>query len=191
MTDKFILELPLILPSPQSLKMSGGYCHLDRKLKLISDPKFSSEKSFLLQLFPEHLPDSGKHSLTCYFTSITSSPESYQLTIEPDKIIIAAANSAGIFYGISTLAQLIRQYGNILPCLEIIDAPAFSWRGLHLDVCRHFFSTDYIKKLLDVMAAYKLNRFHWHLTDDQGWRIAIDQYPLLTETGAWRKDEHD
>lgn len=116
-------------------------------------------------------------------------PEGYELTISPEKIIISSSDSTGRFYARSTLAQLLHQYGDDLPCLKITDSPAFSWRGLHLDVSRHFFSIDYIKTLLKAMAAYKLNRFHWHLTDDQGWRIQIDKYPLLTDIGAWRKNE--
>ena len=116
-------------------------------------------------------------------------PEGYELTISPEKIVISSSDSTGRFYARATLSQLIYQYDNHLPCLKIIDSPAFSWRGLHLDVSRHFFSTDYIKTLLKAMAAYKLNRFHWHLTDDQGWRIQIDKYPLLTDIGAWRKNE--
>jgi hexosaminidase len=116
-------------------------------------------------------------------------PEAYELHVTPEQITMAASTSTGISYAQATLAQLQYQYGSKLPCLIIKDSPAFSWRGLHLDVSRHFFSIEYIKKLLTAMAAYKLNRFHWHLTDDQGWRIQIDKYPLLTETGAWRLDE--
>ena len=116
-------------------------------------------------------------------------PEGYELTISPEKIVISSSDSTGRFYARATLSQLIHQYGNRLPCLKITDKPAFSWRGLHLDVSRHFFSIDYIKTLLKAMAAYKLNRFHWHLTDDQGWRIQIDKYPLLTDIGAWRRNE--
>ena len=79
-----------------------------------------------------------------------------------------------------------------IPSVDINDAPRFAWRGIMLDVSRHFYSKDEVKELLDVMALYKMNKFHWHLTDDQGWRIEIKKYPLLTEKGAWRKfNSHD
>ena len=129
------------------------------------------------------------HSNIEYITNSEIAPSGYQLTISPEKVVISFSESAGKFYALATLDQLIFQYGNNLPCLYINDSPAFSWRGLHLDVSRHFFSIDYLKKLLSAMAAFKLNKFHWHLTDDQGWRIQIDKYPLLTEIGAWRKNE--
>ena len=74
-----------------------------------------------------------------------------------------------------------------IPAVEIKDSPRFDWRGLMLDVSRHFYDKDEVKELLDLMALYKMNKFHWHLTDDQGWRVEIKKYPLLTEKGAWRK----
>ena len=99
------------------------------------------------------------------------------------------------FYGVQTLIQAITPYSKQLierhplelPCVEITDHPRFSWRGMHLDVSRHFFDVAFIKKYIDVIAFHKLNVFHWHLTDDQGWRIEIKKYPKLTEWGAWRK----
>jgi hexosaminidase len=121
-------------------------------------------------------------------------PEGYHLSVSPRKIEIDAQNTAGIFYGIQSLLQLTELNNNgqaqsfIVPAVTITDRPRFSWRGMHLDVSRHFENKEFIKKYLDILAAYKLNVFHWHLTDDQGWRIAIDKYPLLTEIGAWRVD---
>jgi hexosaminidase len=115
--------------------------------------------------------------------------EEYVLTIEEHLITISSASGAGFFYAIQTLRQRIKTNAErllTLPIMVIKDRPRFAWRGLHLDVCRHFFSVDFIKKQLDLMAMYKLNRFHWHLTEDQGWRIEIKKYPLLTEKGAWR-----
>lgn len=113
--------------------------------------------------------------------------EAYNLVIDKD-IIIEASTKKGFFYGMISLIQMRfwNQNQCYLPTGFIQDSPDFSWRGLHLDVSRHFFSVDEIKQLLDVMAFYKLNRFHWHLTDDQGWRIEIKQFPKLTEVGAWR-----
>jgi len=126
-------------------------------------------------------------------------PEGYELTISKKRILIEGYDEAGVFYGIQTLRQLLPESldgdnGNSgiskvkLKALYIKDYPQFAYRGMHLDVARHFFDAEYIKKFLELMALHKMNRFHWHLTDDQGWRIEIKQYPLLTEVGAWRKE---
>lgn len=114
--------------------------------------------------------------------------DGYRLTISPQQIIIAG-KGAGLFYGIQTLIQLIpanRTATVNLPCVQIEDYPRFGYRGLMLDVCRHFFSVEFVKKYIDLMAAYKLNNFHWHLTDDQGWRIEIKKYPKLTQIASQR-----
>jgi hexosaminidase len=102
---------------------------------------------------------------------------------------LAGGSSAGVFYGIQTLKQTVPSdpaEAYVLPSLEIVDRPAFPYRGMHLDVSRHFFDVAFIKKHLDAMAQAKMNTFHWHLTDDQGWRIEIKHYPRLTDVGAWR-----
>ena len=124
--------------------------------------------------------------------------EGYQLTVDKKMILISANTEAGLFYGFQTLFQLAPANANVenpvaiaVPGVKITDYPRFEWRGSHLDVCRHFFNIDEVKKHLDVMALYKLNKFHFHLTDDHGWRIQIDKYPLLTEVGAWRVDRSD
>ena len=78
-----------------------------------------------------------------------------------------------------------------MPCVSVTDYPRFEWRGMHLDVSRHFFDVDFIKRYIDILAMHKLNVFHWHLVDDQGWRIEIKKYPRLTEVGAWRVDRED
>ena len=118
--------------------------------------------------------------------------EAYRLSIQTDGVRLEASSQAGLFYGAQTLRQLlpVDAEGDIeLPCLHIEDAPRFAWRGLHLDVCRHFFDVDFIKRYLDWMALYKYNVFHWHLTEDQGWRLAVDKYPKLAETSAWRTEK--
>ena len=116
--------------------------------------------------------------------------EAYQLNILGDRIAIYASTNQGLFYGIQTLLQLIPLTTNAteikLDNLMMDDVPKFQWRGMHLDVSRHFFSKEFIKKYIDYLAMYKMNTFHWHLTDDQGWRIEIKKYPKLTEVGAWR-----
>jgi hexosaminidase len=114
--------------------------------------------------------------------------EGYRLNILPSGIAIEAQDGPGLFYGVQTLMQLIGAYGSNLPQAEIIDYPRFSYRGLHLDVGRHMFPLDAIKKYIDVMAHHKFNRFHWHLTEDQGWRIEIKKYPRLQEIAAYRKE---
>ncbi len=125
-------------------------------------------------------------------------PEAYELRANPDYLLIDAWTPAGLFYGIQTFWQLLfpemkgQAPGALkelkVPRVKIIDRPRFRWRGVHLDVSRHFFPKEWVKKLLDLAAAYKLNTFHWHLTDDQGWRLEIKKYPRLTEIGAWRRE---
>ena len=123
--------------------------------------------------------------------------EAYRLSVTPKRINIAASTPAGFFYAFQTLKQLMPR--NVMagvpddsveewrvPCVFIVDEPRFSWRGFMLDEGRHFYGKEEVKKIIDVMAAYKMNRFHWHLTEDQGWRIEIKKYPKLTEVGAWR-----
>jgi hexosaminidase len=113
--------------------------------------------------------------------------ESYTLIATPDSVVIAAPGEAGLFYGLQTLRQLVRTDGTI-PAVAIADGPRFRWRGMHLDVGRHLFPVAFIERYLDLMARYKLNTFHWHLTEDQGWRLQIRRYPRLTDVGACRRE---
>ncbi|WP_262886763.1 beta-N-acetylhexosaminidase [Mucilaginibacter humi] len=126
--------------------------------------------------------------LTLNSTADTLGDEGYKLSVHPDGIIISANKPQGIFYGLQTFKQLlpVRATGSTvtIPATNIIDKPRFKWRGLMLDVGRYFYSVDFIKKYLDYMAMYKLNTFHWHLTEDHGWRIEIKKYPKLTQVGA-------
>ncbi len=118
-----------------------------------------------------------------------ASPEAYSLDVKPDGIVVEAADERGLFYGAVTLWQLLTQATGdrvALPVLRIDDAPRFAWRGLMLDSARHFQSVGEIERLLDAMALHKLNTFHWHLTDDQGWRLQIRKYPKLTQVGGCR-----
>lgn len=121
--------------------------------------------------------------------------EGYWLEVMPAKIIIRANTRTGIIYGIQSLLQTLPAIRTNaeprIPCMEVKDYPRFKYRGMHLDVSRHFFGPELIKEYIDLMASYKLNTFHWHLVDDQGWRIEIKKYPLLTKTGAWRVDYTD
>src|SRR5574338_1336489 len=114
----------------------------------------------------------------------------YTMSVDNKGVYIAGDNADGVFYGIQTLIQLLpvpgTSYRLPVPYCEIMDYPRFSYRGMHLDCGRHFFSIDFIKKYIDWIALHKMNYFHWHLTDDQGWRIEIKKYPKLTQIGAWR-----
>ena len=122
--------------------------------------------------------------------------EGYELVITPDHAAVTGSDPRGVLWGVQTLRQLLLltppssrapgAAGAALPALTIRDQPRFAWRGLHLDVARHFFPVAFIKRLLDLIALYKLNTFHWHLTDDQGWRLEIRSRPLLTEVGGRR-----
>jgi hexosaminidase len=123
--------------------------------------------------------------------------ESYTVSVKPKQITIAASSAQGLFYGLQTLRQLfpaaIESENSTptawtIPCVHIEDAPRYAYRGMHLDVSRHFFDKKFIMKYIDMMAMYKYNTFHWHLTDDQGWRIEIKKYPLLTKTSAFRTE---
>jgi hexosaminidase len=126
-------------------------------------------------------------------------PEGYLLSITSEEVRISAPNTAGLFYGVQTFRQLFppviehqlpalapKNQDWSLPAIEIEDYPRFEYRGMHLDVARHFFPVEFVKKYIDLLAMHKMNRFHWHLTEDQGWRIEIKKYPKLTEIGAWR-----
>ncbi|MBI3139897.1 MAG: beta-N-acetylhexosaminidase [Sphingobacteriales bacterium] len=122
-------------------------------------------------------------------------PGAYTMTVNGKGVSIAGDNEEGVFYGIQTLIQLLpvpdaglkmRPAKPDLPYVSIQDAPRFAYRGMHLDVGRHFFPVSFVKKYIDYLALHKLNTFHWHLTEDQGWRIEIKKYPELTQTGAWR-----
>ena len=112
--------------------------------------------------------------------------EGYTIDASGRKVVVEASDEAGLFYAKQTLNQL--RQGRRIPRVKITDYPRFAWRGWHIDPCRHFMSVEDIKKQIDILAQYKINVLHWHLTDDQGWRIEIKKYPRLTEVGAWRKE---
>jgi len=125
-------------------------------------------------------------------------PEGYVLDVRPARIVARAAAPAGLFYAVQTLRQLLPpqifrgapagQTAWTIPAVSIEDQPRFGWRGAHLDTGRHFMPKEFVKKYIDLIALHKLNTFHWHLTEDQGWRLEIKQYPKLTDVGAWRKE---
>ena len=139
----------------------------------------------------------GKVKGLLFLRDAALGPEAYSIRVGSGSAEIRASALNGVLYALETLRQLLPAaiYGEriadrehwVLPCCEIRDEPRFAWRGMHLDCARHFWSIEQIKRYLDIMAVYKLNRFHWHLTDDQGWRIEIKAYPLLSQISCWRE----
>lgn len=194
-------NLPII-PKPVNVQMNPGSFVIDGKVS-ISYPAHQSElttvavflNAALTNISGYHL-SLNKHGKKNIELAIKKNAaigeEGYQLAVTPSGILITANTKAGIFYGIQSLLQIlpaVRTNAALqIPCMQITDYPRFKWRGMHLDVSRHFFGPEVIRQYIDLMAAYKMNVFHWHLVDDQGWRIEIKKYPKLTETGAWRVD---
>jgi hexosaminidase len=188
-----------IIPAPVSVKKSTGEFVLSQQTVLLADSVNNRAVAFFSDYLQHKLMlrnqvkvndgQSAAGSIVFTEKGTESLPEQgYRLTISPQQIIVAG-KGAGLFYGIQTLLQLIpadRMAAIKIPCAQIEDYPRFGYRGLMLDVCRHFFSVEFVKKTIDLMAYYKLNNFHWHLTDDQGWRIEIKKYPRLTEIGSQR-----
>jgi len=207
-------DAPSLIPAPVHFEMQTGAFSLDEAAKLAVSDAADGELVQLAELVGAEIraatglplstdegdagqilltidPDAAGPALT------TDSPlardESYALTVTPEGIEIRAATHAGLFYGTRTLLQLLpsspaEAEGWTVPALEIRDHPRFVYRGLHLDVGRHFFPPEYIMRYIDVLARHKLNVFHWHLTEDQGWRLEIEGYPRLAEVSAWRAE---
>ncbi len=185
------------IPQPQQLELKKGTLVLGNKITINPDPNFP-EIDYLMKQFKsitgKNLTKTTSNNFDNTINIIylaapkNSNEEYYELDINQNGISIAAPTNRGIFLGIQTLLQLIEEHKKDLklPYLKIKDEPKFAYRGMHLDVCRHFFTVNEVKNYLDYLAAYKYNKFHWHLTDDQGWRIEIKKYPKLTEVGAWR-----
>jgi hexosaminidase len=195
----FLFSLQLlsqsIIPQPNSMEYGQGFFKLDSKTAYQVQGELAVELEHLQTYTEEHYgfrlrpATKQKQNLIVLQLDVTSplDEEAYILAISPERIQFTAATAKGVFYGLQSLRQLMAtsQNGQI-PAMKVEDSPRFAWRGMHLDVSRHFFTLDDVKKYLDYMAMYKMNSFHWHLTEDQGWRIEIKKYPLLTEVGAWR-----
>jgi len=126
--------------------------------------------------------------------TIVLGEEGYKLDVSPEKILLEANTTAGIFYGMQSVFQTLPQIRTnaplVVPAMKVFDFPRLKYRGMHLDVSRHFFSAALVKEYIDLISQYKMNTFHWHLVDDQGWRIEIKKYPQLTNIGAWRVDQN-
>ena len=200
----------VIIPAPAKAEVRAGQFQLTAASRLVADTELTPEAQLLaarlkpatgftlkIKSATTKISD-GDILLTTNGADAALGPEGYELTVTTNGVVIRAAAATGIFYGTQSLLQLLppeifstqRVSGFIwtLPDVEISDAPRFAWRGFMLDVSRHFFTVAEVKQVLDLMALYKLNTFHWHLVDDQGWRIQIKKYPKLTEVGAWRDD---
>lgn len=170
-----------LIPWPAQLTPGEGVFKITAETRLATDADFANEAELLtraLSLQP------GKDGARIRLAKIANHPdEGYKLDVSPSGVIISASAPAGAFYGCQTLLQLVKD--KAIPCVSINDEPRIFWRGFMLDVSRRFFDKDAVMARLDEMAALKLNVFHWHLTDDNGWRIEIKKYPKLTEIGAW------
>lgn len=185
-----------IIPQPQSVRAGIGIFSLPLNSMFKTNLKGKDAQEFAAYLkaspFALQRGSGKKASVSFTLTKTTdgsSSAEGYLLTIMPTGITVSAHTTNGLFYGFQTLLQLGEAKDNGTFCFPVVtvkDSPRFSYRGLHLDVSRHFFSKEFVKKQLDAMARYKMNQFHWHLTDGPGWRIEIKRYPELTEQAAYR-----
>ncbi len=206
-----------IVPKPVSVKMMTGSFTINEQTPILISStdndlqniavyfsellKFSGGPFLQIRILTKEDKNIPAIVLSC--TSGSKIPnEGYNLKVMKHRILIESSSGSGLFYGIQSLLQLLPEevlkFSEPLtgkkfeiPCLEIKDYPRYPYRGMHLDVSRHFFPKEFIKRYIDLIAMYKMNTFHWHLTDDNGWRIEIKKYPKLTEVGAWRVDREN
>ncbi|HYH57057.1 MAG TPA: beta-N-acetylhexosaminidase, partial [Anseongella sp.] len=199
-----------LIPQPNGLTPAEGAFEINSATLLLANREAAEEKE-LLAFIRNFLSVPLGRSMKLKTYDAAGEPESnsihiriekggslpaegYELSVQPGRIVLKAASPAGAFWGFQTLRQLLpagaenSETALRVPCVEIKDAPRFAYRGLHLDVARHMFPLEFIKKYIDLMSLYKLNKFHWHLTEDQGWRIEIKKYPRLQEISAFRKE---
>ncbi len=209
---------PAIIPLPQKMEMhegvfvlrpQGGVFHGRTKILvdsamqetgqyLASRLAKSTGRAFAVNNTPQTDLVNNAILLTTSGAKADLGPEGYELVVEPGGVVIRAIDPAGAFYGVQSLLQLLppEVFADhpaagvewIIPCVHIEDQPRFKWRGFMLDVSRHFFTKTEVEQILDATALHKLNSFHWHLVDDQGWRVEIKKYPRLTQVGGWRKE---
>lgn len=189
-----------VIPLPQEIKITTGSFVLNDRTSIVY-PKDNKEMQQNANLLAKYIHQMSGKKLKVIDEPVTSNAiilatglnadnaEAYQLKVTQDNVTITGTSEAGTFYGIQTLRKSlpITNKGDIsLPAAEINDYPRFSYRGVHLDVSRHFFPADSVKRFIDMMALHNINRLHWHLTDDQGWRLEVKSLPRLTAIGAWR-----
>ena len=196
----FAGSAPALIPLPQKMACREGAFQLQAKTAICADSAAQETGTYLAERLRtgtgyslnvltsnKPLPAEGVIILTTREAKPELGAEGYELTVTPKSVVVRAAKSAGLFYGVQSLLQLMpaevfaaKPVAGIdwrIPCVQIEDQPRFQWRGLLLDVARHFFTKEEVKQLLDLMAQHKLNTLHLHLTDDQGWRIEIKKYP--------------
>ena len=176
---------PFILKSGVKILYPEGNEKMQRNAQFLADYlKTATGKDFSIEAGTE-----GKNAIVLALGSEVENPESYQLKVTDQGVTITAPTEAGVFYGIQTLRKslpIALGADVALPAVEIKDAPRFGYRGAHFDVSRHFFTIDEVKTYIDMLALHNMNRLHWHITDDQGWRLEIKKYPKLTEIGSQR-----
>ncbi|MDD4646122.1 MAG: family 20 glycosylhydrolase [Bacteroidales bacterium] len=196
-----------IIPEPAQMTVEPAMVKFPARKVIYTSSKDSSllaAASYLgKKLNYTSIENGGTNPGHCIYLEVarleSANPEAYTLKTSGQGVVIRGNSARGVFYGIQTLLQLLppEVYGDTglvsnkgirIPQVNITDEPRYPWRGMHLDVSRHFFPVEFIKKYIDVLAMHKMNTFHWHLTDDQGWRIEIKKYPKLTETGSVRKE---
>lgn len=200
-----------IVPQPLEMIAQNGEFHLKKQVVIgISDDRLQAAADYLKDKIVKATGSevktgkgNGDIMLLLADTVLGGKEGAYRLCVDKDRITLVGNDYGSIISGIGSIRQLMpvefereaalnRQVKWAVPAVQIADAPRFGWRGMMLDVARHFYTKEEVMQLLDLMAMYKLNKFHWHLTDDQGWRVEIKKYPLLTEKGAWRKyNSHD
>lgn len=202
---------PQIIPQPGFLQMSEGSFRIDKGTTLFVEAgdsavlrtvgffndRLKEAAGFTLKVVSDDpLRHRGEKGI--FWLDAGLKEEAYSLIVRPDMVRVEYGSGAGAFYALQTILQLLpdavfasatqRGVEWALPCCDIEDEPRFPYRGMHLDCCLHFFDIPFLKRYIDLMALHKVNRFHWHLTEDQGWRLEIKKYPLLTEKGQWRKE---
>jgi hexosaminidase len=192
-----------LIPKPQSLELKKGTFKIDENITLYFEPEFEIAGNFLNDFLQNgagfQLKKTLEKEADLIFKKDVSQPsEGYILEISNSKITIKASDASGAFYAVQTLRQLLppqaeaknptKEQSFSIPQLTITDYPKFQYRGMHLDCARHFFDIEFVKKYIANLALFKMNTFHWHLTDDQGWRIEIKKYPELTAKGSFREE---
>ena len=184
-----------VVPMPQSIALQKGEPFiLDSEVSILFDASLQQEAAFLQQYLKEaigldlQLTQKRDKKVRCIELAVSpkvKEKEGYVLTVNQKGITIQGGSAAGVFYGIQTLRKAVME-GTTMPAVIITDAPRFGYRGMMLDCSRHFWSIDFVKRFIDLIALHNMNTFHWHLSDDQGWRIEIKRYPKLTEIGSQR-----
>lgn len=194
-----------IVPLPKELQVNDGSFAINENSSLLfnsGDKKVATSADFFVQHVQKISGIKLKKNSNIKFGNSISfnirnisdlGSEGYTMSVTPRQIKIEANTSAGIFYALQSLIQTLPSIRTNealqVPCMQVQDTPRFGWRGLMLDVSRHFFSTETVKEIIDLMAMFKMNVLHWHLCDDQGWRLEIKKYPKLTSVGAWRMEK--